>query len=186
MILILAAAAAAIFILSDTPLKKFKFLDTDVFQLSYGVEGILEKEEEENYPVGQKRIAAGVFLIIAGAVPLIIAGALDASDTILLYTVGVLLLLVAVGVTMIVYANIQADAYKRLLQKEQFSIKEKERNHTMRTRNVTGIYWTCVTAVYLLISFLTFRWDITWIIWPAAVVLSGLLRYVFPGSKTER
>jgi hypothetical protein len=36
-----------------------------------------------------------------------------------------------------------------------------------------GIYWSLVLAVYLGASFITGRWDATWIIWPVMAVLFG-------------
>lgn len=41
-----------------------------------------------------------------------------------------------------------------------------------------GIYWGSATALYLLVSFLTGRWDMTWIIWPVAGVGCGVLAAV--------
>ena len=38
-----------------------------------------------------------------------------------------------------------------------------------------GLYWLTATAIYLLISFLTMRWDRTWIVWPVAGVGCGIL-----------
>ena len=42
-------------------------------------------------------------------------------------------------------------------------------------RKYAGIYWGIVTAAYLAVSFLTYRWDMTWIIWPVAGVLYGAM-----------
>ena len=39
-----------------------------------------------------------------------------------------------------------------------------------------GIYWMIMTAIYLAASFLTMRWDRTWIIWPVAGVLFAAYR----------
>ncbi|MGN0311267.1 MAG: XRE family transcriptional regulator, partial [Lachnospiraceae bacterium] len=35
------------------------------------------------------------------------------------------------------------------------------------------IYWGIMVAIYLGVSFVTMRWDLTWIIWPVAGVLFG-------------
>ena len=37
------------------------------------------------------------------------------------------------------------------------------------------IYWAVVTAAYLLVSFLSMGWAITWVIWPVAGILYGAL-----------
>jgi len=36
-----------------------------------------------------------------------------------------------------------------------------------------------MAALYLGISFITFRWDITWIIWPVAGVLYAAIETIF-------
>ena len=40
-----------------------------------------------------------------------------------------------------------------------------------------GAFWCIVPAVYILISFATFAWHITWIIFPLAVALQQALRF---------
>ena len=42
-----------------------------------------------------------------------------------------------------------------------------------------SIYWSVVTAGYLLASFLTMAWQVTWIVWPLAAILSSILRVIF-------
>ena len=42
-----------------------------------------------------------------------------------------------------------------------------------------------MTIVYLAVSFLTFAWHITWIIWPLAGIFSGILRVIFELRDAE-
>ena len=37
------------------------------------------------------------------------------------------------------------------------------------------LFWPLVVAIYLALSFLTGRWELTWLIWPLAAVLSAVL-----------
>ena len=37
------------------------------------------------------------------------------------------------------------------------------------------VFWQTITCIYLIWSFLTFDWHITWIIWPVAGVLYKIL-----------
>ena len=43
------------------------------------------------------------------------------------------------------------------------------KNKTAQT--IVEIYWPVVTCIYLIVSFITFNWGLTWIIWPIAGVL---------------
>ncbi len=38
------------------------------------------------------------------------------------------------------------------------------------------LFWPTVTCIYLMISFVSFDWGVTWIIWPVAAVLNKILK----------
>ena len=80
---------------------------------------------------------------------------------------SVLLMLIGAGVYLIVRVSVVWDSFQKLLEEGDYSRKSK------RTRNgvLAGIYWSVVTAGYLACSFLTMKWERTWIIWPVAGVL---------------
>ena len=42
-----------------------------------------------------------------------------------------------------------------------------------------SVYWLSVTCIYLIWSFLSFRWGITWIIWPIAGIIRAIIRKAF-------
>ena len=46
-------------------------------------------------------------------------------------------------------------------------------------KNLLSIFWSLATIAYLLVSFLTMRWDITWLIWPIAGVVSGIIKTIW-------
>ena len=47
---------------------------------------------------------------------------------------------------------------------------------------VMNVYWQTITCVYLIWSFLTFDWYITWIIWPVAAVVHKIIENIW-GEK---
>jgi hypothetical protein len=81
-----------------------------------------------------------------------------------------LLCFVAVGVYLIVRTCCIEDGYKVLLEEGDY-----DRAMKAVSRRIGSIYWPVVTAVYLLVSFLTVGWAITWVIWPVAGVLYGAI-----------
>ncbi len=170
--MILIASAVFIFVLSSIDTKKYEFLEKETIRLSYGVEGILQKDEEEFLPSFYKSLALGIALCIIATVPLI--GLSLAEDDfeveyLSLFGVAILLLLVSVGVYLIVKASIVKGSYDKLLQKGDYTKSKKKAGKKLET--FTGVYWSSMTAAYLLISFLTRRWDISWIIWPVGAIL---------------
>ena len=50
----------------------------------------------------------------------------------------------------------------------------KKKNNKVLER-ISGVYWMAATVVYLAWSFITFDWGFTWIVWPIAGVLYGLI-----------
>ena len=81
-----------------------------------------------------------------------------------------LLCFVAVGVYLIVRACCIESGYKVLLEEGDYDRAAKAVNNRIGT-----IYWAVVTAAYLLVSFLSMGWAITWVIWPVAGILYGAL-----------
>ena len=82
-------------------------------------------------------------------------------------TKWVLLALIAAGVFLIVRTCVRWSGFQTLLEEGDYSRREKALGERL------GIYWCVITAAYLAVSFLTGRWDMTWVIWPVAAVAHG-------------
>ena len=88
---------------------------------------------------------------------------------------------VAIGVFLIVHAGIIRGCYNTLLKVNDSStisgsyVKSERRYDDPKVETAMDIYWPTVTSVYLIWSLLTFHWWKTWIIWPIAGILKGIL-----------
>jgi transcriptional regulator with XRE-family HTH domain len=165
-LLSLIAVAVAIFIISGNRMKRFENLKTENFELAYGVSGIvLEKQQnfEKTYPM---KLAFGVALCILSPIPLIFAEIYGAPNAIRTALTSLLLVLVAVAVFLFVSAGTLKNCFDLLLHEGDF--KKVSIKGDKRVDRFADIYWPTVTAIYLILSFLTFRWGTTWIIWPIA------------------
>jgi len=81
-----------------------------------------------------------------------------------------------IGVMFFVLAGVRWASMQRLLKEDEFSEKGKRKskiNEAIRTA-----YWLIATAVYLGWSFLTDDWHITWVVWPIAGVLFGVVKLI--------
>jgi hypothetical protein len=76
------------------------------------------------------------------------------------------------GVRLIVQACVRQGGFDRLLEEGDYTRLNK------RISRYDAIYWCLVTALYLAVSFLTMRWDRTWIVWPVAGVLFAVYREI--------
>lgn len=176
------AGAVAIFITNGLKMGKYKFLETDELYLAYDVKGLAEKKFEDDHMNFAKKLTSGVVLCILAVVPLVITAILSNEDELLTTSmVGVLLALVSAGVFLIIDGSAIRIACNKLLEKEDYSRDNKELNK--KTEAVMSIYWLFATAIYLGASFITKRWDITWIIWPIAGVLCAIVKICMQVAK---
>lgn len=172
-LLVLVACAVAGFILSGNHMKRYEYLKSGSFEMAYGVSGIVGEQARTYEPHYNARIVTGVVLCILCCVPLITAGVFHAPDSVCVLLTALLFAIVSGGVYLLVSASIVHGGFQQLLRQGDFDLCEKERTH--KSRRFGGFYWPCVTAVYLGISFLTKRWDISWVIWPvAALIFTGI------------
>lgn len=173
MLFVFVGAAIAIFIPTGMSLSKYEYLEKNTILLPESLEKTLREEYETNNKKELLRITAGILLCIFGALQLILAGCLFPEHTTLLVaSVGLLFVFAAIGVYIIVRTCYLRGAYQRLLQLEEYT--ERHKGNAARFELIADVYWMIVLALYLGISFLTHRWDITWIIWPIGGVLSNV------------
>ena len=55
-------------------------------------------------------------------------------------------------------------------------------NVNKRVDKVAGVYWPLITAGYLTWSFISWNWEITWIIWPVAGIAFGAIAAALKNS----
>lgn len=170
-LLIIIACAVMLFITSGSKLKKYEDIETELLDLEYGIAGIVEKKKDDYADTHKVSVALGVGLCILSVVPLFIALAFTDADHVMVTMVGLLLTLVAVGVFLIVRTSMIEDTYEQLLEEGDYT-QEKKIN-AKKNNNLATAYWCCALAIYLLWSFLSGDWHITWIVWPVAAVLFG-------------
>lgn len=174
---ILVAIAVFLFITSSSRLKKFEFLEKEIFETAYGVTGMVKEKQKEYSETHTRRLALGVILCILSVIPLTSLSIIfDDKDYIITASVSLLLLIVSAGVNLIVRTCIIEGGFQKLLQENDYSAKQK-REKTFLSPFET-IYWTVVLAVYLAWSFITNRWGLTWIVWPISGVLYVVLEEI--------
>lgn len=182
-LLILVAVAVAIFILCDMQMEKYEYLEKEKLALQYGVEGIVRKKKEDFAARYRMCIVAGVTLCIIGVVPMMMAVAFSAGDLIMIYSVALLLSLVAVAAFLFVWAGSIQDSFDKLLQEGDFTLEKKELKK--KTSFFPGAYWCVVTAVFLVIGFRSDDWVWASLVWPVAallfVALLGVVKCVARG-----
>ena len=179
-LLLMIAGAVLLFVLTGMKGSRYEYLERDALDTAYGVTGMVRERMQRSEAEHTRSVAIGVVLCVLAAIPLFVLILWRGEDE--LYGglgVAAILTLVAIGVHTIVRASVPREGYRMLLEEGDYTRAAKRSN-----RKYSGIYWGIVTAAYLAVSFTTNRWDMTWIVWPVAGVLYGVIVEI--GKLRER
>lgn len=136
------------------------------------------------------QLVIGIALCILSVVPESIISEFNIKHSWLYhYDIGsvLLFLFVAVGVFLIVAASMTNGGYHLLLHLNDSDTvggnfvptqNPKEQYITPAAAAIMSVYWQTVTCIYLIWSFLSFDWWITWIIWPIAAIIHPILKSI--------
>lgn len=167
------ATAVALFIVTGLKSNPYENLEKEVIETEFGVSGMVKAKKEQYRDSHIKHNVLGTSLCVLAAVPVIMTALVTENELYATSAVCITLIFVAVGVFHFVLTSVIWGSYQVLLQEGDYT-KEKKVNCKTKEK-VSSIYWIVVTAIYLAWSFVTFDWHRTWIIWPVAGVLSGLI-----------
>ena len=174
LLLVLVGCAVALFVTCSLRSSRFEYLEKEPIDTLYGVDGMVRDRREKFRPAFTRQLTVGIVLCVVSALPLFFSILFFGEDSFAhIVGVGMLLAIIAVGVLLIVRSSIVWDGFRQLLEEEDYSREAK--SVEKRFGWIAGTYWMLVTAVYLAWSFLSGRWDSTWIVWPIAGVLYGAI-----------
>ena len=179
LLLVLIAISLVFFIPAGIAASKWEWLEKEIFDTEYGVDGMVKDRAEKFQPKFVKAITAGTVLILLGVIGVVASAIVEGhGEGLTIGLVAVLLACIAIACFMIVNAGIIKDGFSKLLQEGDYN-KTNKTNYVLKA--VAPAYWLTVTAGYLLWSFLTMNWGFTWIVWPVAGVLYGAIAVVLSG-----
>ncbi|HJI77028.1 MAG TPA: helix-turn-helix domain-containing protein [Clostridiales bacterium] len=183
-LLVLVAAAVAVFITCAAQVKAYAFLESEPFETAYGVTGMVRERRAAAAPEHTRGKVVGTVLCILSAVPLFIAVCLNGPDLLYVGAVCLLLVLAGIGSAVFVSGGVYWAAMDRLLEEGDYARPRKRQNGVVGV--VSSIYWLTVTAAYLLWTFGPW-WDAqpqdTWILWAVAGVLYGAVMALVRGIR---
>lgn len=172
-LLLLVAVAVFFFMIDAAKMQRFEYLEKNPIDTMYGVTGMVKEKKKETEQARITMTAIGVILCIISCIPLITVSILGAADYVILCMVVLLLLIVCSAVNLLVRSASMSEAYDKLLQQGDYTISEKKKSPVMSA--VSSIYWSIAVVIFLGWSFLTNDWGFTWIVWPIAGVLFGIV-----------
>ena len=177
-LLIMIAAAVGMFLMTGMRGKPYDYLENIDIDTAYGVSGMTRERRSQYAEKHSRLLIVGIMLCIIAAIPMLIlsmSGYSNNTDVLPIVGVDAMLVTIAIGVKMIVLTCIRHDGYDKLLEEGDYTRLNK------KAGKYDGIYWGIALAVYLGWSFVTNRWEttwITWIVWPIAGVLFVVYREI--------
>jgi hypothetical protein len=165
----LFAAAVGMFIHSGMKLGRFKNLE-QVFRLPYALKTTLQRGQFHYARTFRLALITGVCLCVLS--PIFIFATIYVNDDLVPYGVSAFLVSAAAAVFLFIYyGNIQG-AYTKLLKEPDLTPEKKEEERIAAA--VNAVVWPLATALFLFTGFVYHRWDINWVIFPIAGVLTGM------------
>ena len=184
-LLALVALSLVFFIPAGIAASKWEWLEKEVFDTEYGVDGMVRSRTEKFHSKFVSGITAGVVSILVGVI-VIVSGAIfdENNEALLIGLAAILLAFIAAGVFTIVRVGVIKAGHDKLLQEGDYRKEEKIATPILNV--VAPVYWLIVTGGFLAWSFATKDWRHTWIVWPVAGVLYAAIAVIIKGIEKSR
>lgn len=193
-LLVMIAVAVALFINAGIQAGKYSYIKKEGYVLDAATAADLADRKDKFRTTYALLLSAGVVCCILSVVPAVVLETMPVSPDLADALSGIsVLLIVGIGVFLIVMSNIMMGGLTELLEQNGAagqashtrgrSGKDKEIHYTNPTvAAIMSVYWPTVTCVYLMWSFITFDWHVTWILWP----VTGIFKRVIDNIWAEK
>ena len=146
----------------------------DVDSLISGLAGEKKPESEKSKKRSAIFVAIAISLYILCPVPVIL----------LQSEIGImgLFLFVAVATALLIYNGVTRERYVKADDTMVEEFKEWKQNNKQKNKAVDAIigsFWLIAVCVYIVVSFMTGAWHITWIIFLIAAAVASMIRGLF-------
>ena len=183
---VLIAAGVGLLVFSRTRMNRWNYLEQGNFVTDFATTEYIHHEMENYKNTHALLLTIGIMTCILCVLPPIIMDAFSAfhgefwEDC----SGGFVIAIAAIGVFLIVMSSTRLGGYRRLLRlNSQDTVggnyvpnqQEKTQYINPTVATVMSVYWPTVTCLYLIWSFLSFDWWITWIIWPIAAIINAVI-----------
>lgn len=178
------AAGIGLIIYTNIRSSKWDKINHENYVTDFTTTDYIQKQWEvykQNYATTK---TLGVALCILSVVPAIISDAFN-NEIVSDYMGGAgLFILVGIGVFLLITGSKRKNIYMRLLSLNdpksvggKYTVDQKKYNQPKNpvVRALLSVYWPTIVCIYLIYSFLTFNWHISWVIFMIAGVIKMFL-----------
>ena len=172
---------------SGSMMEKWKYIKKNKVRINYSTAEYIQSLRDNRRPTYALLRTIGVICCALCFVPLVMMGLMGFSDFFLCLGLILLLLLVGIGVLILTTIDGREKSCRKLLRLNSASTiggnyvpsQDEVRYQGGTMARLMSLYWPTITAIYLVYSFLTFRWGSSWLIWPIAGVINRFIRTVW-------
>ena len=169
------AIAIALFVFTGINSNDWKFLKKELCQVDMATAQMV-KDRKSNYKSTHALLMTiGVVLCVLCWLPC----AIIEID----FVAAFIFLFVGIGVFLFIYSSSVMGSFDTILKlNDEKTIsgsygKEDDIVYVNKTATIImEVYWTTVTCIYLMVSFVTFDWGRTWIIWIIGAIIHHILK----------
>lgn len=170
---LLIICAVPMYIYCSFKNEPYQFLETSIsFELEYGVKGLVLEKKKKFRGAYVLCNTLATCICIFSPVPLILS-AFTENEIFCIFMLCLTMTIAGLGASIFIVVGVQNASIQKLLQEGDYSREEKCKEDTKD--KLSSLYWSLITSIYFIWSFLSFDWHITWIVW----VVAGILFPVF-------
>lgn len=138
-----------------------------------------EKELQKSKKQSALFISIAVMLYILSVVPVILF-----DDGVI--GVVIMFVMIAIATGLIIYNQISKPKYDKkdttmVEEFKEWKANKVENNSVFKA--ISGAMWSIITAIYFIVSFTTFAWHITWVIFLIGACIQAIIKAVFELKK---
>ncbi len=115
-------------------------------------------------------ISTGIFMFIFGFIVPTVISILDLDN--LRFSIMLMFLLWSIALFLIIYGITSTRLNENMENDDQIPSKGLR-------GPITSTLWCITVILYLFLSFITFRWDVTWLIFMFATIIQMIINYIF-------
>lgn len=175
------AIAVGMLVYNGIKMSKWSLFGKGTARLDFATENYVKEQMENFRSTYALYITLGVVLCIASVIPTIVLEEIswNMNSFILDGLSGaIFLVMVAVGVMFFILGGMRKGCYEGLLQENHVVVNKENEHQKELEKSILSVYWPTVTCIYLIWSFLTMDWYISWIIWPLAAVVERVIKLI--------
>jgi hypothetical protein len=174
-----------------TPEAAYNIAIAGIGDISYLLKDLEKEASDPKVTASQRQrtamlTAIAVMLYIVSVVPLILLASLVHRPGAPIIGVVIMFVLIALATGLLIYNGMTKPKYKKADETivEEFREWQSESHERKSLRKAIGTaLWAITVAVYIIVSFLTGMWQITWVIFLVAVAINAILNATFALKK---